>query len=281
MHVAACVQPAKLVRLQGAAGSQHRVHAALDWAHADSIIRRQPVDVLVVDPQFDSSSEARSDRITAMRQRYRSLPMIVYSVLAAQTLRPLVDLGREGIEQLVLYGLDDDPQHLREILERQPGVVLSERFLYLLGRPLSRISARVSASLERLVRNPSAFASVPDLSAAAGVPRRSLYRHFERAGLVSPRELIAAARLLRAYAFLRDPVYSLEAVASHVRFTDAEAMTDAMKWGVGMTPGRARDRMGPDEFVARLAERVAPTAAQSEPNTRSWTDRDERWKAGA
>jgi AraC-like DNA-binding protein len=70
-------------------------------------------------------------------------------------------------------------------------------------------------------------------------------------------------------------------VASHVRFTDAEAMTDAMKWGVGMTPGRARDRMGPDEFVARLAERVAPTAAQSEPNTRSWTDRDERWKAGA
>ena len=45
MHVAACVQPAKLSRLQGAAGDRHRVHAALDWAHADSIIRRQPVDV--------------------------------------------------------------------------------------------------------------------------------------------------------------------------------------------------------------------------------------------
>ena len=53
MHVAACVQPAKLSRLQGAAGTTHNVHAALDWAHADSIIRRQPVDVLVVDPQFD------------------------------------------------------------------------------------------------------------------------------------------------------------------------------------------------------------------------------------
>ncbi len=279
MHVAACVQPAKLVRLQGAAGNQHRVHAALDWAHADSIIRRQPVDVLVVDPQFDSSSDARSDRISALRRRYRALPMIVYSVLAAQTLRPLVDLGREGLEQLILYGLDDDPQHLREILERQPGIVLSERLLFLIERPLSRIPARLSAAIERLIRNPSAFISVPDLAAAAAVPRRSLYRHFERAGLVSPRELVSAARVLRAYAFLREPSYSLEAVASHVRFTDAETMTEAMKWGVGMTPGRARERMGPDEFVARLAERIAPSATQQDP--RPWTDRDERWKAGA
>ena len=281
MHVAACVQPAKLVRLQGAAGSQHRVHAALDWAHADSIIRRQLVDVVVVDPQFGSSSDLRSDRISDLRRRYRALPMIVYSVLAAQTLKPLIALGREGIEQLVLYGLDDDPQHLREMLERQPGIVLSERLLSLLERPLSRIPDRISASVERLIRNPAAFANVPDLAAAAAAPRRSLYRHFERAGLVSPRELIAAARLLRAYAFLRDPVFSLEAVASHVRFTDAEAMTETMKWGVGMTPGRARDRMGPDEFVARLAERIAPAAGQREWDLGPWTDRDERWSAGA
>ena len=76
--------------------------------------------VLVVDPQFDApaTTEPQADRIRDVRNRYRSLPMIVYSVLAAQTLRPLVELGREGVEQLVLYGLDDDPQHLRQLLER-------------------------------------------------------------------------------------------------------------------------------------------------------------------
>ena len=37
-----------------------------------------------------------------------------------------------------------------------------------------------------------------------------------------------------------------------------------MKWGVGMTPGRARDRMGPEEFVARLAARIAPGANLNE-----------------
>ncbi len=264
MHVAACVQPAKLSRLQGAAGSAHSVHAALDWAHADSIIRRHPVDVLVVDPQFDTPAEARSDRIRAVRNRYRSLPMIVYSILAAQTLRPLVELGREGMEQLILFGLDDDPQHLRQMLERQPGIVLSERLLGHLQRPLSRVPASVAGALERLIRNPSVFRGVPDLAAAAGVPRRSLYRHFERAGFVTPRELVAGARLLRGYAFLREPAYSLEAVADHVRFTDSDALTKAMKWGVGMTPGRARDRMGPEEFVARLAARIAPGANLNE-----------------
>ncbi|HEY4659436.1 MAG TPA: AraC family transcriptional regulator [Gemmatimonadaceae bacterium] len=260
MHVAACVQPNKLVRLQGAAGDRHRVHAALDWAHADAIIRRQPVDVLVVDPQFDTLAEPQADRIRAVRNRYRSLPMIVYSVLAAQTLRPLVELGRDGLEQLVLYGLDDDPSHLRQMLERQPGILLSERLLDRLRRPLARVPSGVSHAVERLLRNPSAFRGVPDVATAAGVPRRSLYRHLARAGFVSPRELVAGARVLRAYAFLREPSYSLDAVASHVRFTDADAMTHTMKWGVGMTPGRARDRMGPDEFVSRLAMRLAPLA---------------------
>ena len=265
MHIAACVQPAKLSRLQGAAGDRHRVHAALDWAHADSIIRRQPVDLLVVDPQFDTPAEARSDRIRAVRNRYRSLPIIVYSNLAAQTLRPIVELGRDGIEQLILFGLDDDPQHLRQMLERQPGNVLSERLLGHLQRPLGRVPAAVAASLERLIRNPSVFRGVPDLAAAAGVPRRSLYRHLERAGFVTPREFVSGARLLRGYSFLREPAYSLESVADHVHFADSDALTKAMKWGVGMTPGRARDRMGPQEFVARLAARLAPGTDLSEP----------------
>ena len=264
MHVAAALQPAKLARLRGAAGSQHRVHAALDWAHADAIIRRQPVDVLVVDPHFDASNEPRIDRIRAVHARYRSLPMIVYSVLAAQTLRPLVELGRDGLEQLILFGLDDDPHHLRHVLERQPGIVLSARLLSRLRRPLAGASVPVATTIERLIRNPAAFRDVPDLAAAAGVPRRSLYRHFERAGLASPRELLAGARLLRAYAFLREPSYSLDAVASHVRFTDTDSMSRTMKWSVGTTPGRARYRMGPEEFLDRLAARLAPAYAAKE-----------------
>lgn len=251
MHVAACVQAVKLARLRGAAGEDHAVHAALDWAHADSIIRRQPVDVLVVDPQF--GEPAGIERIRAARQRYGALPMVVYSALTAQTMRSLVELGAEGMGQIVLYGLDDDPQHLRSMLELQPGILLSEQLLAAIGRGIRRVPARVAAVIERAIRNPTLFRSVGDLTAGSGVPRRSLYRHFERAGLASPREFLAGARSLRAYALLRIPGHSLELTATRLRFSDVDAMAEAMKSVIGMTPGRARNMVAPEDFVRVLA----------------------------
>ncbi|MDQ8164748.1 MAG: helix-turn-helix domain-containing protein [Gemmatimonadota bacterium] len=256
MHVAACVQPQKLARLRGAAGSSHAVHAALSWAHAETIIRRQPVDVLVVDPQFESTATPRTDRIRAVRARYGALPMVVYSALTAQTLRSLVELGTEGVGQIVLYGLDDDPRHLRQVLELQPGILLAGQFLALIRPALNLTPAPVSAAVERAIRTPAVFHNVSDLTAAAGVPRRSLYRHLERAGLASPREVLTSARVLRAYALLRNPGYSLDLAAQQLRFSDVDALCDAMKEMVGITPGKARNRVAPEEFVRRLATRL-------------------------
>jgi len=256
MHIAACVQPQKLARLRGAAGQTHTVYAALDWAHADAIIMRQPVDVLVVDPQFESALAPKTDRIRAFRDKYRALPMVVYSTLTAHTLRPLVELGTDGIGQIVLFGLDDDPRRLRQVLELQPGIRLGEQLVALLRPSLEHTPTAVAAAIERAVRNPAAFRGVGDLATAASVPRRSLYRHLERAGFVTPRDVLACARLLRAYAFLGIPGYTRELAAEHLRFTDQDAMARAMKRAVGVTPGRARTRLAPDAFVRRLADHL-------------------------
>jgi AraC-like DNA-binding protein len=279
MHVAACVQPQTLARLRGAAGSTHAVHAALDWAHADSIIKRQPVDVLVVDPQFEGADLPRTDRIRAARHRYRALPMVVYSTLSAQTMRSLVELGTEGLGQIILYGLDDDPRHLRQVLELQPGILLSEQLIGGLRDQLNYTPAAVASAVERSIRNPAAYDNVGEMALAAGVPRRSFYRHLERAGLASPRELLACARVLRAYALLRVPGSTLEMVATQLGFSDVDAMADTMKAMVGMTPGRARVRVAPDEFVRLVTRRltneelVRPSRATSDPS--SSADRDD------
>ena len=269
MIVAACVEPQKLLRLRGAIGESHRLHVALDWEHADSIIRRQPVDVMVVDPQF-GSSEPRAREILALRSHYRSVPFVVYSILAAQTLRPLIELGRDGLEQLVLYGVDDDPRQLRRVLERQPGVELAEKLIARLRIRFHSLPADVSRAIERVVHTPAAFTGVPDLAAAANVSRRTIYRECERAQLASPRELIAGARVLRAYAFLRESDYAIEDVADHLRFSSPHHLTKTMRWACGMTTARARDRITPDAFVALLAERLLPL-----PGTRAETHDDD------
>lgn len=261
MIVAACLEPPKLARLRGAMGENHRLHVALDWAHADSIIRRQPVDVLVVDPHFGSASQALTQPIRDLRAEFRSVPFVVYSILAAQTLQPLIELGREGMEQLVLYGVDDDPHHLRKILERQPGVGLAENLLLRLQPRLRSLPADVSRAIERVIHTPAAFKGVPDLAAAANVSRRTIYRECERARLSSPREVIAGARVLRAYAFLRESDYAIEDVAEHLRFSSPHHLTKTMRWACGMTTARARDRLAPDDFVALLAERLLATGA--------------------
>lgn len=257
MIVAACVEPQKLVRLRGAVGESHRLHVALDWEHADSIIRRQPVDVLVVDPQF-GSVEPRTDSIRTLREQFRSVPVVVYSVLAAQTLRPLIDLGRDGMEQLVLYGVDDDPRQLRRTLERQPGVALAAKLIARLRPKFRSLPAEVTRAFERVIHTPAAFRGVPDLAAAANVSRRTIYRECERANLASPRELIAGARVLRAYAFLRESDYAIEDVAEHLRFSSPHHLTKTMRWACGMTTARARDRIAPDDFIAQLAQRLMP-----------------------
>lgn len=257
MIIAACVEPQKLTRLRSAMGESHRLHVALDWEHADSIIRRQPVDVMVVDPQF-GSDEPRADRIRALRTQFRSVPVVVYSVLAAQTLKPLVELGRDGMEHLVLYGVDDDPWHLRQVLELQPGVALAEQLITQLRPKLKQLPADVTRAIERVIHTPAAFKGVPDLAAAANVSRRTIYRECERAELASPREIIAAARVLRAYAFLRESDYAIEEVAEHLRFSSPHHLTKTMRWACGLTTARARDRIAPEEFVAMLVERLVP-----------------------
>lgn len=256
MIVAACVEAPKLARLRGAMGDNHRLHVALDWEHASSIIRRQPVDVLVVDPHFGSTSEAQTGPIRTLHESFRSVPCIVYSVLAAQTLRPLIELGQSGMEELVLYGIDDDPRQLRRVLERQPGVALAERLAAALEPRLRTLPADVARAVERVIHTPAAFKGVSDLAAAAKVSRRTIYRECARAELASPREIIAGARVLRAYAFLRESDYAIEDVAEHLRFSSTHHLTRTMRWACGLTTARARDRIAPDDFLAKLIERL-------------------------
>ena len=116
----------------------------------------------------------------------------------------------------------------------------------------------MTRAFERVIHTPAAFHGVPDLAAAANVSRRTIYRECERAELASPREIIAAARVLRAYAFLRESDYAIEDVAEHLRFSSPHHLTKTMRWACGMTTARARDRITPDDFIALLAARLMP-----------------------
>lgn len=252
MIVLAHLPPVRLDRLRHALADGDRLLVALDWEHAESLVRREAVDALVVDPAFGAAA------VIALRTRFRSVPIVAYTDLGAAALPALLAIGRAGIEQLVLFDVDDEAWQLRAVLAAQPGVALSIRLLEHLRPALQHVPAPIAEALARVIRTPAAFRGVPDLALAAGVSRRTIYRECERARLASPREIIAAARVLRAYAFLRESDHAIEDVAAALRFSSAHHLTRTMRWACGMTTARARDRVGPDEMLAQLVERLLP-----------------------
>ncbi len=260
MIVIACVAPARLERLRAALPAPDQLQVAADWEHADGMIRRQPVDVLVVDPEA-GGAQPEAAPVLALRERYRSVPLVVYAALAPRTVQAIAELGRAGCTALVLHDVDDEPWQLRAVLTSQPGVQLSMQLVERLRPSLRHAPVPVAQALERVIRTPAAFQSVPDLAAAAAVSRRTIYRECERAQLASPREVIAAARALRAYALLRESDQAIEEVATALRFSSAHHLTKTMRWACGMTTARARERIAPDEFVDRLAERLRTTTS--------------------
>lgn len=261
MNIAACVHTTRQGRLRSALGERHRLHVALDWEHARQLLRHEAVDVLVVDPLV-SGETSSVDAIEALRSAYPSMPVVMYSALTPPAAAAFAELGRRGVGTAVLHDVDDSPSELQRVLQRQPGVALSDALLARLTPALQSISASVATAIARSVHTPSAFRDVPDIAAAAGVARRTLYRECERAGLASPREVLAGARVLRAYALLRDGNMGIDDCATALRYSSAHHMANAMRWACGTTSARARAQVPPDVFVERLAARLLPTASR-------------------
>lgn len=261
MNIAACVDATRLGRLRAALADRHRLHVALDWTHASHLLSNEPVDVLVVDPQVQP--DASIDAIHALRAAHPAVPVVLYSALSPASCAALAQLGREGVTSLILHDVDDSASELLRVLERQPGIALTEALLALLAPRLDTMPERVMRAVARVLHTPSAFHDVPDMAAAAGISRRTLYRNCDRAALASPRELIAAARVLRAYALLRDGQLGIEDTATALRYSSPHHLAKAMRWACGTTTARARAQVAPAIFVARLAARLMPTASSS------------------
>ena len=107
-----------------------------------------------------------------------------------------------------------------------------------------------------LPRSPAHFQGARDLAAASGTTPRALYRHMVAAGMPSVRIMMVTARLVRAYAYLRDPGRSVKEIAARVGYSRPWQMQKQMRELTGYAPSEVRTALQPDQFVTLLAQRV-------------------------
>ena len=257
MHVVAFLPPSQLSHLGIVLGRRHTLHAADGWDVLESLVRREPVDVAVIDPVGTARSMVRET--VELLHRFPSLPVMLYTSLAPSALKAVAELAPHGVRHVVIHRYEDQPSRFLELIERLPEHALGEAVLDRLATPLSKLPPTLATAVERLVRRPHLYGNVEALAAAAGVTVRTVYRHVESAGFSSPRSLLVGARLLRAYSYLRDPGHSVEDIAVKLGYTEPRIFTRNAREALGLTPTALRRALAPDAFLERLVAFVYPT----------------------
>lgn len=254
MDVVAFLPRPLLSHLKIVLGSEHGLTPVFSWAELHATAQHLVTDLVVADPSATGTVEIEA--LESLRRQYPSLPVVVYTSLAPASIKAIVALAKIGVEHVVLSRFDDEPRKFLELIEGIPAFALGERMLQELAGPMSCLPVVVVRAVDQLFRSPARFKNAQDLGAAAGMNLRTLYRNLEPAGIYSARALVVSARLLRAYAYLKDPGRSIKDVAAKAGYHSPWQLSQQMREMTGRTTEQVRKEMDEDALVSLLAEQI-------------------------
>jgi transcriptional regulator GlxA family with amidase domain len=104
--------------------------------------------------------------------------------------------------------------------------------------------------------------TIQQVAAQARVDRGTCARWFARAGLPSPRDILAAARVLYAHRLLKDPGFTIEDVAKRLGYAQAKTLQQHARKYLGLTAGEMRLSLTADEATARIVQGFLTPARQ-------------------
>ena len=262
MLVLAAVSDLQYQRLRGAVVPPFGLARAATWDMALETIRGRPVEIAVVDPMLGG---ARGQEVERLRVLFPSLPLILYTPVMTPELAPvLLAMGKCGITQVVLSPTEDHPKRLRDLLSEEAMQSVSHRLLDQLAPALAPLPPELRWVLSESMRTPGAVQTIQQVAAQARVDRGTCARWFARAGLPSPRDILAAARVLYAHRLLKDPGFTIEDVAKRLGYAQAKTLQQHARKYLGLTAGEMRLSLTADEATARIVQRfLTPARSQA------------------
>lgn len=250
MTVATFLSPRLLRHVQFILGREHPPLVAESWDKLEELVRLQPVSVAIIDPSVDEV--ASTEKIGELLADYPSIPVIAYVTVTAPAFRAVAELSRAGLKHVILYSFDDSPERFLAVLDTVRASPLTVQLLAAFRPSLNKLPVSLMRTVEDMFAEPHRYTSAPDIATGAKIPLARLYRAFRAAGVASPKKLLVAAKLLRAYSYLADPGQSVRSVSIKLGYRHTRILVDHMFEVFGFTPSRVRDHMTEDQVVARL-----------------------------
>lgn len=262
MEIAAHLPNTSLAFLRRVIGNENVLTAASGWDDLLTIVRRRPVDVVVIDPRTDQGTDF--EPLYALMERYSTLPVVVYTALAPETLRSTVELAQRGVRHVVLRGFDDEPRRFRELLDRLPAHRLGSEALATIADVLNGASPLLQRALARMYESPHLVSDVESLAHSAGMTRRTLDRWLEKNALASARVLIFTARLAQAYHYLGEKGFLLDDVTKKLGYASPRVFARQVRATTGLAPSVLREEMPPEKFMMALASMMRRRGARDD-----------------
>jgi AraC-like DNA-binding protein len=245
-NIAAFLPPRLLTHVRHVFADEPELLVASSWQELESFIRRKPVNVVILDPSADGTLNVGA--VAGLLKRYPSLPLIAYVTLHAPAFKAIAQLGRLGLEDVVLHHFDDAPEQFRERVEQVQGNPLTHRVVEKLNGSLRMLPRELFVTIENLFQQPHRYTSALDL-ATEGIAIVSVYRNLDAAQLGSPKRLLIAAKVLRGFGYLRDPGYSVLDVSIKLGYKTARIFSHHWVSVFGLTPARVRNRLTDDDAI--------------------------------
>jgi AraC-like DNA-binding protein len=230
--------------------------AVAGWHGVIDTIRRQPVEMAIVDPLL--GGRPRTHEIERIRLLFPSLPVMLYTTLAPESAGILLALGRAGIRRAVFTRFDDAPGSLRAAILEELEHTASHQVVQALSRRLDDLPGRLRWVFETALEMPAELLTVDELARRAQMKRRTCERWFARSGLPSPRTVLMLARLLYAHRLLRDPGHTVEDVTVKLGYGRAKTLQLQIREVFGLTAGELRAAMTTEAAVEWVTTRYFP-----------------------
>lgn len=263
MDVIAYLSDPLLYSLRAAARSAATVHAATGTREFDALLTLHPASIAVVDPQVPGLRDPTA--LLPIFERHAAVQVIAYATLSPAAMRGYGLLASHGVRHLMLRGVDDAPERIRALLASVPGDTLSQILLRMAEPLLARLPLPLGRAVEELFRDPHRMPDVDDLARSAGIGRRTLDRTLERCGIAPAGTLLRAARVVRVYHYLRGSRIPLKAIAGTLGYVTPRGLTSEVCLMTGFLPSSLARELDPEDFLARIADRMRRTSPVAAP----------------
>jgi hypothetical protein len=251
MTVAAFLPPRLLRHIQFILGREHPL-VVESWEQLEEVIRAQPVGVAIVDPSMEAAGGI--EKLQHIIIDYPSIQVIAYVPVTAPAFKAIAELSRVGLKHVVMYSVDDSPERIMAMLEIVRASPLTLELLAGFRPSLDKLPVALKRAVEDMFAEPHRYGNASDIAASAKVPLVRLYRLLRAAGVASPKKLLVAAKLLRAYGDLGDPGHSIHRVSKRLGWKYTRVLFDHTFEVFGLSPTRVREQMTDQQVVARLVE---------------------------